>query len=68
MPETIEAVFEHGVLRPLRPLALADHSLVQISICPAPKQGPTLKEIQQMTFDMGSRGRYPREEIYEDRC
>ena len=32
MPETIEAVFENGVFRPLKPVDLAERTVVQISI------------------------------------
>jgi predicted DNA-binding antitoxin AbrB/MazE fold protein len=36
MDETITAIYENGVLRPLAPLALPEHARVQISIKPAP--------------------------------
>jgi predicted DNA-binding antitoxin AbrB/MazE fold protein len=28
----VEAIYEHGVLRPLQPLALAEHARVRVSI------------------------------------
>jgi len=34
MDETITAIYENGVLRPLAPLALPEHAAVQISIKP----------------------------------
>ena len=32
MPETVTAVYEHGVLRPLTPLHLPEHSQVEIEV------------------------------------
>lgn len=34
MPETITAIYENGVLRPLTPLPLQEHQTVQIQILP----------------------------------
>lgn len=39
MTETITAVYEHGVLRPLTPLALPEHTQVQIQIIHAAQNG-----------------------------
>jgi len=36
MDETITAIYENGVLRPLAPLALPEHARVRISITPMP--------------------------------
>jgi predicted DNA-binding antitoxin AbrB/MazE fold protein len=36
MDETITAIYENGVLRPLAPLALPEHTTVQISIKTVP--------------------------------
>lgn len=34
MPETIEAIFEHGVLRPLQPIGLSEGQRVLITLEP----------------------------------
>src|SRR5689334_10941847 len=36
MTKTITAIYEHGVLRPLTPLDLPEHTTVQISVAPLP--------------------------------
>ena len=36
MDQTITAIYENGVLRPLTPLALPEHTVVEISIRPLP--------------------------------
>ena len=36
MPQNIMAIYEHGLLRPLEPLSLAESHQVQIQIRPAP--------------------------------
>ncbi len=37
MPMQVEAVYENGVLKPLRPLALAEHQRVTVFISEATK-------------------------------
>ena len=48
MIHEVEAVYEHGVLRPLRPLSLADRQQVRLTISDAPARAsgtrPSLKE------------------------
>lgn len=34
MPQTIEAVYEHGILKPLESLKLHEHQLVKITVTP----------------------------------
>ena len=36
MTKTVTAIYEHGVLRPLTPLDLSEHAIVQISVAPLP--------------------------------
>ncbi len=36
MPLTVEAIFADGVLKPVRPLLLAEHEKVRVTIEPAP--------------------------------
>ena len=38
MIHEVEAVYEHGVLRPLRPLSLAERQQVRLTISDAPAQ------------------------------
>ena len=38
MIQEVEAVYEHGVLRPLRPLSLAERQQVRLTISDAPAQ------------------------------
>ena len=50
MEETFKAVFENGVLRPLRPLQLKDKSHVLISLCREPRWRKELDRVlQRMT-------------------
>ncbi|MBI3393938.1 MAG: antitoxin family protein [Nitrospirae bacterium] len=37
-PKTIEAVYENGVLKPLKPLDLPEHVHVQVTIGPPPPE------------------------------
>ena len=41
MDQTITAIYENGVLRPLTPLALPEHTEVEISIRPLPSAAAT---------------------------
>jgi len=38
MIQEVEAVYEHGVLRPLRPLSLSEHQQVRLTISDTPAQ------------------------------
>ena len=40
MIHDVEAVYEHGVLRPLRPLSLSERQQVRLTISDAPAQAP----------------------------
>jgi predicted DNA-binding antitoxin AbrB/MazE fold protein len=43
MPEIITAIYENGVLRPLKPLSLQEHQTVQIQVLP--ENGTELEQI-----------------------
>ena len=43
MPEIITAIYENGVLRPLKPLYLQEHQTVQIQVLP--ENGTELEQI-----------------------
>lgn len=44
MQREFEAVFEHGVLRPLEPLQLLDRKRVQVTVLEAPQGIPATSE------------------------
>ena len=44
MADTVEAVFERGVFRPLDPVELPDGQRVVLSVAPIPRNGPTAAE------------------------
>ena len=50
MKQTITAIYENGVLRPLTPLALPEQAEVQISIEPVPSNAETA-EVQRRRVD-----------------
>jgi predicted DNA-binding antitoxin AbrB/MazE fold protein len=44
MADTFEAVYEDGVLKPVRPLPLKEHERVRVTIVPGvPEVGPALE-------------------------
>ena len=54
MNETIVAIYEQGVLRPLAPLALPEHTRVQIQIvAPPPAAQEERHRVRQALLDAG---------------
>jgi len=53
MTETVTAVYEHGVLRPLTPLHLPEHSQVEIEVrvIQRPPDAPTRREQVRAALD-----------------
>lgn len=49
MPEIITAIYENGVLRPLKPLYLQEHQTVQIQVLP--ENGTELEQITHSLVD-----------------
>ncbi|MBD1813546.1 antitoxin family protein [Microcoleus vaginatus DQ-U2] len=70
MPETITAIYENGVLRPLSPLSLNDGETVQIKIVtevsPEELKGDREKAIKLM--DVRGLGRLPKKQGKLDRA
>ncbi len=52
MPEIITAIYENGVLRPLKPLSLQEHQTVQIQVL-AEDSGDELEQITQSLVAAG---------------
>ena len=56
MSETVAAIYEHGVLRPLTPLDLPEHAHIQIKIVVQPLTTTTASErsrVRQALLDAG---------------
>lgn len=51
MPEIITAIYENGVLRPLKPLSLQEHQTVKIQVLP--EDG---NELEQITHSLVTAG------------
>lgn len=51
MPEIITAIYENGVLRPLKPLSLQEHQTVQIQVLP--ENGNELEQITHFLVATG---------------
>ena len=44
MTMTVRAVYVHGVLRPIQPLALKEGETVEVTVAPAPSDSPLSEE------------------------
>jgi predicted DNA-binding antitoxin AbrB/MazE fold protein len=54
MSETIAAVYERGILRPLTPLVLPEHTSVQIQIvAPVPAEQDERRQVRRALLDAG---------------
>jgi predicted DNA-binding antitoxin AbrB/MazE fold protein len=53
MSETITAIYEHGVLRPLTPLALPENARVQIQIMDQPASNEERTRVLQVLVEAG---------------
>jgi|SRR5882724_6934706 len=51
MARQLEAVYEHGVLRPLEPLALRESQRVRLTVDEQPHDGDTLTEVSASIND-----------------
>jgi predicted DNA-binding antitoxin AbrB/MazE fold protein len=45
MNESFEAIYENGVLRPLKPIALREHEVVTVSVAPSTGEGAVAADI-----------------------
>ena len=64
MTHTVKAVYEGGVLRPLQPLHLPDHSEIEITIH-MPQPGPAEPSLEQRGRSFIGIGRSGRRDISE---
>jgi predicted DNA-binding antitoxin AbrB/MazE fold protein len=53
MSETITVIYERGVLRPLKPLALPESTRVEIQIVSQPSAGQEKDRVRQALLDAG---------------
>lgn len=52
MPQVITAIYEHGVLHPVKPLHLKERQQVTVQIDPAPSQ-KTVEQVLQWLISIG---------------
>jgi predicted DNA-binding antitoxin AbrB/MazE fold protein len=77
--QPVLAIYENGVLRPLAPLALAEHSIVHLEVGQSMSDhdscqrasGPTLDEFDELLDQLATdgavvSGTFPRDDIYID--
>ena len=66
MTQTIRAVYEGGVLRPVEPLALPEGEMFELTIVPTRPPGPPLRAPPRAEEDYGRRAKAARslEELY----
>ncbi|MDZ4779807.1 MAG: antitoxin family protein [Planctomycetia bacterium] len=77
MSQTFSAIYEDGVLRPLTPVEIPDHAIVQVTVAtPTTAANSTSAELsldelkrrfaEATTYDGGLPSDFSREDIYSD--
>ncbi|MFN4258387.1 MAG: antitoxin family protein [Gemmataceae bacterium] len=69
MTQTIEAIYEQGVFKPLQPVQLPEHLKVMLTVAPAAGADDADADLLQLLdepFDLGVKGPLTRGAIYDE--